>query len=151
MNDVFGYNREIKSKEILSADNVSLDLGDGKVALVQNVSASYMHQVAPMYEVGSSNLYFVNGQPMGQFSFGSLVGKSGFFSGFNLKNLACGDLKTLSVNLKNDNNCELEVTSNSTLKFEGAVLNSIGFQVTAQQLYITQEAQFTVAKLIVSE
>ena len=150
MLDIFGYDREVKDKEILSSDNISMDLGEGKIALLQQVTAQYDHQIKPVYEVGSSALYFVNGQPMGSISFANIVGKSGFFNGFGLGGQACGELKTISINAVADSNCDYEIERNSTIKFEGAILKQIEFRVTAGEMFASTNGTFLVAKMLLS-
>lgn len=149
--DIFGYNREIKEKQLISADNVSLDFGEGRVALVQSVEGSYAHKIVPVFETGSSSMFFVNGQPIGGIKFSSLVGKDGFFAGFNLGKQACGVLNTITTNIVNtsDGECEIKVEKNNAFKLEGAMLTSVSWAVRAGELQVVQGGDFQVAKLSV--
>lgn len=148
--DIFGYNRQVIEKQIVSADNVSFDLGEGKISLVQSATIDYEHQIQPVFEVGSSSMFFVNGQPSGVMRFATLVGKEGFFHGLNLGNQACGTLNTISANIvdNSDGSCDIEVNKNNTLKVEGAILKSISLQIQAAgELRIAQGGVFQFAKL----
>ena len=55
--DIFSYTGDVKEKQIVAARNAALDLGNGRVALVQSMEGSYGHQVQPVYEAGSSSIY----------------------------------------------------------------------------------------------
>ena len=147
--DALGYKTDIREKQIIAGKNAALDLGNGKLALIQSFQGQYGHTVQPVYEVGSSALYFVNGNPIGAFSYTNLVGKSGWFAGMidTENTAACGTLKSINITLGKDSACDPEITMNSTLKFEGALLTGISFSVTVEQLSISQTGNFKCGKM----
>lgn len=146
--DFFSYTGDVKSKQVIAARNAAIDLGAGKIALVQSVQGSYGHQVQPVYEAGSSSVYFVNGNPQGQFSYTALVGTQGWFAGLPTTG-ACATLRTINIDLISDNpECDATVTSSSNIKFEGAILTQVSFQIQAGQLQISNSGTFTCAKMM---
>ncbi len=151
MNDIFGYNREVKSGEILSSDNVSLDLGEGKIALLQQCSVNYAHSIKPAFEVGSSALYWINGQPAGAMNFSALAGKKGFFYGWGLGKQACGQLSIFSINAVDNSDCNFEIENNKTIKIEGAILESVTLTVQAGEMTVVQGGSAKISKMILSE
>ena len=147
--DIFNYDVDVKEKQIVAARNAALDLGNGKIALVQTFQGSYGHQVEPIYEAGSSSVYFVNGNPSGTFAFTTLVGTDGWFANIlDANGKACADLKTVNIDLTNANeDCDVQVSMNTNLKMEGVILQQIGFSVQAGGLRIENSGQFICAKL----
>ena len=147
--DIFNFNVDVKEKQIIAVRNCAVDIGDGKIALVQSFQGSYQQNVQPVYEAGSSALYFVNGNPTGQFTLSTVVGTNGWFSFLSGNTGFCGALRTINMDLLRDNPlCDAEVTMHKNLKFEGAALQNISFQGGAGQLQITNSATFTCAKML---
>ena len=66
-NDIFGYKRQ-KPKGVFSSDLATLNISNTTIQgmLVQNWNFQYSHDVQEIYEIGSSNLYWVKGHPVGQ-------------------------------------------------------------------------------------
>lgn len=147
--DIFGGNRETKTGQLLTAENASIDFGNGRVALVQGIQASYSQNVQPQFEVGANTLYFVNGQARGSLRVDSLVGQTGFLADLNMGKGACGGVDVISINLVDTNNCGWELNKRSALKFESAVPESVTITINAGQLQIVQSVSFVVGKLSV--
>lgn len=148
--DIFGYDVDVKEKQVVAARNAALDLGDGRIALVQSMEGSYGHQAQTVYEAGSSSVYFVNGNPTGTFTYSTLVGTDGWFAGIVNKSGLCATLRSINVDLtSSDSNCDVQVTSKANVKFEGAMLRQISFGINAQQLQISNSGQFICAKMVV--
>lgn len=151
--DIFNYDVDVKEKQIVAARNAALDLGNGKIALVQTFQGSYGHQVEPVYEAGSSSVYFVNGNPQGTFTYTTLVGTDGWFANIiDAKGKACAELKTVNIDLTNANeDCDVQVSMNTNLKMEGVLLQQIGFSLQAGGLRIENNGTFVCGKLIRSK
>ena len=148
--DIFGYDVDVKEKQVVAARNAALDLGDGRIALVQSMQGSYGHTTQPVYEAGSSSVYFVHGNPQGTFTYQTLVGTDGWFAGIVNKTGLCATLRSINVDLTSeDSNCDVQVTSKANVKFEGGLLQTIGFQIQAGSLNISNSGQFVCAKMIV--
>lgn len=150
MKDILGYTRDYKEKELLSSDYAVLRLKDGdKTGLVQNCQATYQHNVQQRYESGSSTVLFVRGQPQGSMQVGRLVGTKGWFAGVDTGDAACGELGTITASLDGDGQCQI-TANQSSLKFDGAILQSLALTFGAGQLEITDSCQFLVASMYLS-
>ena len=80
--DFFGYQRELVGQNhLISSDYTSIFIpapnGNGRLGLVQGSQLTYGHRVMPRFEGGSSELYWVTGQPSGALQVGRLVGNNG--------------------------------------------------------------------------
>lgn len=148
--DIFGYDVDVKEKQVVAARNAALDLGDGRIALVQSMQGSYGHQHQTVFEAGSSSVYFVSGNPQGTFGYSTLVGTDGWFAGIVNKTGLCATLRSINVDLTGtDSNCDVQVKSKANVKFEGGLLRQIGFQVQAGGLNISNSGEFVCAKMVV--
>lgn len=142
--DFFGYNTPTQSNQIISADNAVIDLGNGRLGLVQQLSGTYGHQVESRFEFGSTTLFWVNGKPQGDFTVNKLVGREGILVDFRTGQDACGGLRQISVSL-DGGTCEIEVGAG--LNFNGAKLRQVSFQGTSGGFDITESANFVVAEM----
>lgn len=152
MNDILGYNRDIKTDSLISGNNVAIDFGYGRVALMDNATLSYGHSVQTINEVGSNAVYFVNGQPTGSLTTSVLVGPEGFFGVFLKGGTACGTLKTFNFNII-DGGCDTaqyNITSNKNIKLEGVKPTRFGVSINANELRVVQTADFMVGKVSVN-
>ena len=149
--DIFGYDVDVKEKQVVAARNAALDLGDGRIALVQSISGDYGHTTNTVYEAGSSSVYFINGNPQGSLNYDTLVGTDGWFAGIVNKSGLCATIRSINVDLMGnvDSNCDVQVKSKANIKFEGALLEQISFSVQASQLQISNSGRFRCAKLMV--
>lgn len=147
--NVLGYNTNVKTGEVIAARNAAVDLGQGHIAMVQSFQGQTAHQVTPVYEIGSSAVYLVMGNPQAAFKCTALVSKEGFFAPFaNIAaGAACGELRSINVNLGSELECDPKIISRATAKFTGAILQSLFFSIQAGQLYITQSAEFVAGSL----
>ena len=142
--DYFGYNRQTQANQIISADNAIIDIGQGRIGLVQNFSGSYGHQVEPRFEMGSSTLFWVNGKPSGQFQVSKLVGREGILDSFKTGGDACGGLRQISVSL-DGGSCAVE--AGGGVNFNGAKLQSVSVNGSAGAFEIAESATFLVAEM----
>jgi hypothetical protein len=149
--DIFGYDVDVKEKQVVAARNAALDLGDGRIALVQSIQGGYGHQTSTVYEAGSSSVYFVNGNPQGNLNYSTLVGTDGWFAGIVNKSGLCATIRSINVDLMGnaDSNCDVQIKSKANIKFEGALLESIQFSIQASDLQISNSGRFRCAKLMV--
>lgn len=145
--DIFGYDRNVNTKSILSTNECVLDFGAGKVALVQTATLQYGHEISQVTETGSADIYFVTGSPSGVLQVDGIVGKNGFFDGFGLGDQACGELKTLSITAVSNGDCTVKIEKNNGLRLEGALLQGLGLTISVQNHQVTQTAKFSIGKL----
>ena len=148
--DIFGYERNIQPASILSPDNAVLDFGDGKVSLVQEVNVSYGHNVSPVFETGSSNIFFVQGGARGSLTVASAVGRSGFLDTVEMGGQACGELSTLAITAV-ENSCGFKLEKNKAARMEGVILNRVNITFRAGQYQVMQTLEFVVGKLIITQ
>jgi hypothetical protein len=80
-NDIFGYSRDPKPQAVFSSDNALLQFGtssqnltDAVGFLVQQWNVTYQQQVQEIFELGSSNLFWVKGRPTGAGSLARVIG-----------------------------------------------------------------------------
>ena len=145
--DIFGYDRNVNTKSILSTNECVLDFGAGKVALVQQAVLQYGHEISQVTETGSADIYFVTGSPSGSLQVDGIVGKNGFFDGFGLGDQACGELKTLSITAVSNGDCTVKIEKNNGLRLEGALLQGLGLTISVQNHQVAQQAKFSIGKL----
>ena len=110
--DFFGYNRKVNAPgSVLSAEFATLTLGDDPSAtiLLQSAQFSFQHAVQPFFEIGSADLYWTTGQPMGSGSISRAVGQEGFLQKFG-KGSACTKIQSVGVGLKKQGGC-IELTN----------------------------------------
>lgn len=132
MADIFGYSREVQSDSIVSSDFAKISVG-GQIGLVQQFNATYQRRIEPRFEVGSSNLYWVHGQPQGSIQLSKLVGTGGLLEGISLEQ--CGKIDSVSLDITGGGACA--PGGQGSLSFSGAMVQSINFVAQASNLDIT--------------
>lgn len=81
MPDIFGYNRSPKPANVFNSERSLLTLSGGingavAGALIQAWSCDYQQQVNEVFELGSSNIYWLKGRPVGSAQIQRIVGPS---------------------------------------------------------------------------
>lgn len=135
--DMFGYQRSKVGSYLVSSDYAAVYFTDpsgalsaNKAGLVQSASVSYQHQVQPRFESGSSELYWLTGQPMGRIGIGRLVGDRGILDGISFNDNPGSLKKGLlgNVEFQYGRLGLTDVTVNqSVLVMSGCVLAGVGF------------------------
>jgi len=126
------------------ADQVSLQFGGTDVNgfLVQQVQFSYAQQVSTLYEIGSSNVYYVGGRAQGSASLARVVGPSPLAGDFITRfNDLCSPQ---DINFDASAGCEAGGTEYT---LEDAVLTTLGVTVTAQDVVVNESLQFIFVNL----
>ena len=142
--EYFGYNRDTKTTTIPSADNMVIKLDGNEIGLAQSFQGQYQHRVEPRFELGSSTLYWVNGQPQGEVSVQRLVSSGqGLLSAFRSGGDACGKLRSLVIE-GNSGSCP-NLKLEGSLNFRNGVLSSVQVSGQAGGLDISENATFVVA------
>jgi hypothetical protein len=119
--DIFGYSRTAEANALVSSEYAVFTIDSSEVKLIQNCQVQYQHRVTPKFESGSSDLFWQTGQPQGTLNFSKLIGKGGFFDGFNFEK-ACGDLIKMDISLENNSGCEaIKLTATGGLSFNKAM------------------------------
>lgn len=144
MANVFGSAQ--KHKGSFRADDLKMTFGGagGDGALVQQANFTLTRNVNMLYEIGSTNVYYVGNRRQGQAQLNRIVGGGGTMSALLSKfgNMCEPDTITLTAS----GGCGGGGGSvNYNLK--EATLTQIGASVTAQEIVITEQLGFIFADL----
>ena len=124
------------------AEDVTMTFGSigGEGAIVQQVQFSVERNINMMYEIGSSNVYYVGNRRKGTAQLNRIVGGSGSFKKLIDKfgNMCTPDDLTLSAGASKCGTGKKDVT----YKLLKATLTSIGASVTANDIVITENLGF---------
>lgn len=141
MPTIFGTTRTAKaSGEMASSEFAKVTLG-GETTLGQNVTGSYNRQIQTIFELGNPNVYWIGGHEQGTLSLGRLVGKNGFFA--NLTTGNCGEITPVGINIA-AGTC---TTGSGGLSISDAVVESVGFQMSAGELQIGETVSIRFSSL----
>jgi len=142
MKDIFGRDRTVKSSGTIASSENAIITAGGTQALVQQVNCDYSQEIATVTEVGKPDVYWIPGKAHGSINIAKLVGNE-FFEGW--KDTAnCGQIKDLAVSVSGGQ-CGYE--GNGTVDFDGAMLESVNFSITAQQMQINNGCKIRIAVL----
>jgi len=145
--DFYGYTRDIKPNgQLISSEFATLSVAGSRVTIVQAVQATYGQRAEPKFEAGSSALYWVTGQPMGDITMGRLVGADGL-SGIKMLEGGCGSLRSVSVAFNGSGGCADAVVAANGLNFRDAVPVSVGITFSAGQLEIGENFSIRAAHM----
>lgn len=151
MADIFGYTRATSPEVVFSNDDAVLTISgkDTKGKLVQGWNVTYRQDIQEIYEIGSSNIYWVRGHPIGQGDINRIVGGKGaadvkLFSD-DAYNVCKGGVK-FDIKMK-PGACKGQSGNAVTLTMEGCVITQVGFSVTVQDIKINQGIQWRFASL----
>ena len=139
MADIFGYNRSGAS-DVFVADKSRLTIvGVSGVDLIQNWQVSYQQNIQPIYEVGSSRLFWAKSNPIGSGSIGRIVGNS-FLT---LTSDICDKGTTISIS-NTSGACN---GGGVGLTCVGAVCTSVGFSAQAGNPTVSESLTFQFSSL----
>lgn len=150
--DFFGYQRKVNAPgKVLSAEFATLTLGDDAeaVLLLQSAQFTFAHTVAPFFEIGSADLYWTTGQPMGGGSISRAVGQEGFLQKFGA-GTACSRVQSVGVGLKKNGGCVELTNQGKGFNLLNVVPESITVSIAAGGLQM-QEGMSVKAGALVSE
>lgn len=135
----------------LAQINISGDgAGDIDKILITNLQANYNQPISRVYEIASDRTYFVVGRPDGNGNIGSVFGPKRY-SQIAYQRLA-NPCNANNVEFKFDQNASCDEQGNPTGRGWGrrltrVVLQSLGFQVNAQDMLINENIGFQFATL----
>jgi len=152
MADIFGYTRATSPAAVMSNDDSILTIGgvSSKGKLIQGWNVSYRQEIQEVYEIGSSNIYWVRGHPMGQGAVNRIVGgpETGDIKLFSEDAYnVCKGGATLVIAMKPGFCSSGTVGTNVSLTMSGCVVTQIGFSVAIQDIRINQDIQWKFASL----
>ena len=139
MADIFGYNRTTAS-DVFIADKSTLSIvGVSGVDLIQSWSVQYSQNIMPIYEIGSSKLYWAKGNPVGQGSIGRIVGSTVL----KMTSDICDKGTTISIA-----NASGACSGGKVgLTCTGAICVSVGFSAQAGNPTVSESVAFQFASL----
>jgi len=141
--DIFGNTKEIKSPgAIITSEFATLTM-NGRMALVQSVTANYARQLNTMFEAGASTVFYLQGASEGKIDANSAVGTDGFFK--NFRNLGCGEVTNVNIDV-NGNNC---TKGQGGLSFNGALAEAFTTTFQAGPTAVTQGITLRVGSMTV--
>jgi hypothetical protein len=124
------------------AEDVTMTFGKlgGEGAIVQRVEFSIERNINMLYEIGSSNVYYVGNRRRGTAQLNRIVGGSGSFKQLinTFGNMCTPDDLTLAAGASKCGTGKKDVT----YKLLKATLTSIGASVTANDIVITENLGF---------
>lgn len=128
------------------ADDLKLNVGgDAKGALVQQVNFTMNRTVNMLYEIGSTNVYYVGNRRQGQCQMQRIVGGSGTMAAL-IKTY--GDMcNPAELTLTASGGCGPGGGGSITYSMTSATLTTIGASVTAQDIVVTESLGFIFADL----
>ena len=139
MADIFGYNRG-GAADVFVADRSRLTIvGVDGVDLIQNWSVQYQQNIQPLYEVGSSRLFWAKSNPIGSGSIGRIVGQSFLTMSHDI----CDGGTTVTITNASGSCSGGQVG----LSCVGAICTSIGFSAQAGNPTVSESLAFQFASL----
>ncbi len=142
MADIFGYNRTGASDVFVSDRSKLTIVGVDGADLIQGWSISYQQSISPIYEVGSSRLFWAKGNPSGTGSISRIIG-SNFLS---MTSDICDKGTTVSIS-NTAGSCS---GGGVTLTCTGAICTQVGFSAQAGNPTVSESVGFMFASLSVT-
>ena len=141
MADIFGYNRTGAS-DVFVADRSKLTIvGVTGVDLIQSWQVNYQQNIQPIYEIGSSRLFWAKSNPVGSGSIGRIVGSSFL----KMSGEICDKGTTLQIT-----NASGTCSGGSVgLTCIGAICTNVGFSAQAGNPTVSEQVAFQFTALSV--
>lgn len=143
--DIFGYNRGTPT-DVFVADKSRLTIvGVEGVDLIQSWSIQYSQSITPIYEVGSSRIFWAKGNPMGSGSIGRIVGSSFL----RMSSDICDKGTTIQITNASGacNSGGAGGSGGVSLTCTGSICTSIGFSAQAGNPTVAESVSFQFAAL----
>ena len=153
MADIFGYTRDPKPQSVFSSDAAHLTIeGKGDGYMIQQWQIAYQQNVQEIFELGSSNLYWVRGQPQGQMSIGRVVGGAygsdlRFFGSDAFDVCQGGSEVQLEMAPGTCDAASSGFGTSATVHLKGVIVTAFGFSSSVQDMMIQQNIQLRFASM----
>lgn len=161
-NDIFGYKRNPKPRGVFSTENSTLIFGSpgqgGQVNpvgyLVQSWNMNYTQDVQELFEIGSNELYWAKGRPVGQGTISRVIGEadvdnqnSGFFpsDAYDI----CKGGASLELTARGGS-CENYPLKSVKITMAGVLVTGIGFSMAVGDVRLIENFGWRFAYLEVS-
>lgn len=153
--DFFGYTRQRPGAHIMSSEYAAILMSNSqttapsnRLGLVQGATVAYGHRVMPIFEAGSSELYWLTGQPSGTIGIERVVGDN-FVAG--LQGLAQPGSSSQLLNQgaigEVDFKAGVSTINQTVLRFGGCVLSGMTWSTSVGSLSIATQMKIEVALL----
>ncbi len=139
---IFGTSRNVRSRGQIASSEYALVTIGSRTELGQSVSGTYTRQIQTIFEIGSPNLYWLNGHEQGTLSFQRLVGSRGFFAGWDGDE--CGEIRPVSISLAGG---PCVAAASGGLRFGHSVIEGFNFSLAAGTLEITEGISLRIGSL----
>ena len=154
--DIFGYKRTPKPANVFSSSGAIIKFGKGGGQdmignLIQNWNVTYNNNITEIFELGSDRIYWAQGRPTGTGTIGRIlgIGKVALFPREALDVCLGGALMEIQAK---DNVCKGQVNQDGvTLKMDGCIVTSIGFQAGVADTRINENISWRFSQLQVPE
>lgn len=146
MASLFANSKDQKWSGSFRADDLELQSPtSGEGALVQQVNFTCNRTINMLYEIGSTNVYYVGNRRQGQCQMQRIVGGASTMAGLIQD---YGDMcDPQALVLKAKGGCGGAAGDGITYNMDAAVLTQVGASVTAQDIVITESLGFIFADL----
>lgn len=141
MADIFGYSRTTASDVFVSDKSRLSIVGVEGVDLIQSWQVQYTQSIQPIYEVGSSRIFWAKGSPSGNGSISRIVGSTFL----RMTSDICDKGTTIQITNASGACSGGEVGLTCT----GAICTSIGFSSQAGNPTVSESVSFMFASLSV--
>jgi hypothetical protein len=138
----FGTRRETRSRAQLASSEYALVTIGRRSELGQSVQGSYTRQIQTIFEIGTPTVTWLAGHESGQLNFQRLVGKNGFFDGW--QGDECGVITPVAIGLGGG---PCVAAASGGLRFDGAMIESLNWTLSAGTLEITEGVALRVASM----
>lgn len=149
--DIFGYDRKAQPATIFSTEASVLTIANaGQVFLGQNVQVGYNQRIDEVFEIGSSDVYWIGGRPVGQGSIGRLVAPTKSIIAAQTALQLCNGGGTLDIKMGQtckDQSNGAGSAQGLTLHASGVVMEGKSYVLNAQQISIIENLTLRIAKL----
>lgn len=135
-NDIYGRNAATLAG-IFTADNARLTLQGNLSVLVQQMRVNYTQNIARLYEVGSTNMYYIGGRTQGQMAIDRVIGPASTVINFyNTYGDVCKSIGRNITFTLDTSSCNQNGT-NTTMTITNSVITSVSLGVGAQDMIIS--------------
>lgn len=153
--DIFGYQRNPKPENVFSNSGAIMTFGGdasqkGPGNLIQNWNVTYNNNITEIFELGSPNIYWVQGRPTGTANVARIIGLG------NVKLLpesaydVCKGGALLRITAK-PGACEGEKLNTLNLEMDGCIVTSIGFSAAVADTRINETIAWRFSTLKLAE
>lgn len=155
MADIYGYSRNPKPAAVFSNELATLTIGGSFIGLVQNWSAEYAQDVQELFEIGSANVFWLKGRPVGRGAISRVVSGAGALikgGGMETAYDVCQGGGTMTISGASGVCYTAEATPSNMgvdLTMSGVIVSSVGYSMTVADVRLAENFQWKFTSLSV--